>query len=182
MRFPSIPPSERFFFVFENENSKKPIMVMHLIRKRTRSILNTTTTNLSRLDHTMQLRATRECTQNTSMNIMIMITQLNSFTGMDLLWIVIVVAAGGFELGKPGKARSGQKFVLRLDALVLNNDAAAAKKSKNSKFIMAAPTFEALNTWMGALGSGGGGGGERREQSKSLHYNLVLRDVDSEIT
>ena len=57
--------------------------------------------------------------------------------------------AGGFELGKPGKARAGQKFVLRLDGLVLTKDEAASKKAKNSKFVMAAPTFEALNTWMG---------------------------------
>ena len=31
VRFPSIPPSERFFFVFEDEKAKKPMMVMHLI-------------------------------------------------------------------------------------------------------------------------------------------------------
>ena len=31
VRFPSIPPSERFFFVFEDEKAKKPMLVMHLI-------------------------------------------------------------------------------------------------------------------------------------------------------
>ena len=66
------------------------------------------------------------------------------------------------ECNKPKSARKGHKFVFRLDApKVLPNN---KPNKKAAKFVIEAPSFEALNKWMGAMKPAavkGGGKGEK---------------------
>ena len=123
--FPSIPPAERFFFIFANDSAKRPEAVAHLVPEV-------------------------------------------------------------FSVAKPKSSRAGQKFCIRLDAPVLTKESAEPDlassfgdllgRTKRTKFIMAAPTFEQQSVWMDALQSGGSGGTVKGEKSTTSLLSLSAED------